>query len=414
MENLNLTKKSILLPYLIVFTGFLVFGFSENVRGPAIPRIQSEFAIDELQVGILLALNSFGYLLACSFTGVLTTKLGIKLTCLLAFGSIAISGVFIYFSNSYFTFSFSYFYMYIGNGMLEIGLAILAARIFTKNTGFMMNLSHFFYGLGSTVAPLLATGLMGWHVYGGGELGWRGMYVVILSLAIIPMIPTIVAKLPGNSISAEDRMPLKVYVRDPIAWLIVGILSLGVTAELSMGGWLVNFLEKSYDWSSTASASMLSVFFFCFMLSRLILGFITDKIGFLISLIIFSGVAGFSVIAAIVIGPSAVFLFALAGVGIAPIYPTVMALIAKRYPNGSDTAITFTVTMMGIVVVVANFLVGAIIDLFRHWFTNFSGEEIGLIRGYQAGFIFIGLCAIFCSLISVILYRRLQKVNQIL
>ena len=100
------------------------------------------------------------------------------------------------------------------------------------------------------------------------------------------------------------------------------------------------------------------------------------------------------------------FLFAAAGIGIAPIYPTVMALVAKRYPHGSDTAITFVVTMMGIGSVIGNYAIGAIIDLFKHMF---GGETAnGLLRGLQAGYGFIGLCALLCSVSGVALYRYLS------
>lgn len=164
---------------LTVFIGFLIFGFSENIRGPAIPRIQTDFSLSEMQIGTLLSLNSLGYLLACSFTAILVRKWGIKITSLLAFGSMAASGIFIFYSHSYSVLSGSYFLMYIGNGMLEIALAILGAQIFVKNTGTMMNLSHFFYGLSSTVAPIIASELMTVTVF-GYTLDWRGMYFVML------------------------------------------------------------------------------------------------------------------------------------------------------------------------------------------------------------------------------------------
>ena len=406
-------KNSILLPYLVIFIGYLVFGFSENIKGPAIPRIQTDFGIDELQIGTLLAFNSLGFLLACSFTGLLSARYGIKLASLLAFGSMAVSGVLISLSNQYFTFSLSYFFMYIGNGILEIALAILTARIFTRNTGFMMNLSHFFYGLSSTIAPMLATGLMGLHLF-GAELGWRGMYIFVLSLCIIPMLPTIFSKFPKNEVTMGERIPLKVFVKDRVAWVIISILSLGVIVELSIAGWLVNFLEKAYNWSTTSSSIMLSVFFLCFMLGRLLLGVITDKIGFMKSIIIFAAISGVSTILGTIIGSSAVWLFALAGLGVAPIYPTIMALLAKRYSNGIDTAISFTVTVMGIFTVIGNFLIGAIIEFFKNWFSTFYGAEIGLTRGFQAGFVFIGLCGILCSILSIILFRNLRVKNEII
>ncbi|MEW9699756.1 sugar MFS transporter [Paenibacillus sp. SI8] len=398
---------------LVVFAGFFIFGFSENIKGPAIPRIQTDFALDEWQVGSLLSLNSLGYLLACSFTGLMTRRFGLKLTSILSFGFMVISGILIAYSRQFLPFASSYFIMYIGNGMLEIALAVLGARIFTKHTGTMMNLAHFFYGLSSIVAPIVASGLMGATLF-GTELGWRGMYVIMLSLAILPMIPALLTRFPGDGAAEEQPLTLKAFVRDPAAWFMVAILSFGVVSELSIGSWLVNFLEKAYHWEMASASGMLSAFFLCFTLARLVLGPITDKIGFVMSLIILSALSGLCSLAAIMIGPSGAFLFAIAGIGIAPIYPTVMAFLAKRYPNGSDTAITFTVTMMGIASVIGNFLVGAITDSFKLMFMDSAQPSEGLIRGLQAGYVFIGGCALLCSIVSILLYRWLKQRDEVL
>src|SRR3954466_13978147 len=76
----------------IVFGGFLIFGLSENIKGPSIPIIQNELHLSQSQIGILLALNSLGYLLACSFTSALSNKIGIKWTGIIAFLSMALAG----------------------------------------------------------------------------------------------------------------------------------------------------------------------------------------------------------------------------------------------------------------------------------------------------------------------------------
>lgn len=415
MSRFSIKKSSsnYALLLMIVFGGFLVFGFSENVKGPALPRMQSDLGLDEMQIGLLLAFNSLGYLLACSFTGWLDRKLGLKITTILSFGAMAISGIFIYLASSYTTLAASYFFMYIGNGLLEIALALLAARIFTRNTGTMMNLAHFFYGLSSMVAPLIAASLMGVQLF-GSELGWRGMYALMLALCLIPMLPAMAAKLPNEETRAEDRIPLRHFMKDRIVWLIVLVLSFGVISELAVGGWLVNFLEKAYGWSTEASSAMLSAFFVCFTVARLVLGPVTDRIGYTRSLILFSAFSGLCSISAVIAGEGAAFLFALAGVGIAPIYPTVMALLADRYSGNSGTAITFTVTMMGIGSVIGNFAIGAITDGIKRLFAGSGERGSDLIAGLQAGYIFIGCCAIFCSVTACFLYRSLSRQKQLI
>lgn len=389
-----------------IFIGFIIFGFSENIKGPAIPRIQYEFMLNESQLGTLLSLNALGYLIACSFTGYLTRIWGIKRVTVISFALMALSGVFIFFAQSYSLFSSSYFLMYIGNGMLEIGLAVLGARIFVKNMGMMMNLTHGFYGLSSTVAPLIATGLMKVSI-GDYTLDWRGMYLVMLMLSLIPIVFALFSRFPGDDVKQEDRVPLKQLLKDPVLWMMVLILSFGVVSELAVGGWLVNFLEKAYSWDTITASGMLSAFFLCFALARLILGPLTDKIGFTLSLIIFSGASAICTFAALIGGERFAFLFAAAGIGIAMIYPTVMAFIARRYPGGSDTAITITVTLMGVGSVIGNYLIGGVIEAVKGFYVEDAQE--GLLRGLQAGYGFIGLCAALSSVAGIVLYIYLRK-----
>ncbi len=394
-----------------IFIGFIIFGFSENIKGPAIPRIQFDYMLNESQLGTLLSLNALGYLIACSFTAYLTKIWGIKWVTVAAFASMAFSGILIFFSHHYSMFSASYFLMYIGNGMLEIGLAILSARIFVRNTGTMMNMTHGFYGLSSTVAPLIATGLMKVTI-AGHTLDWRGMYLVMLMLSVIPIVIAMLSKFPGDDISHEDRVPLKTLLKDRVLWLMVLVLTFGVVSELAVGGWLVNFLEKAYNWDTVNASGMLSIFFLCFALARLLLGPLTDRIGFVLSLIIFSGFSALCTFTAIAGGENVAFLFAASGVGIAMIYPTVMAFIAKRYPKGSDTAITFTVTMMGLGSVIGNYLIGGVTELVKHIVGENSPNS--LLRGLQAGYGFIGLCAALCAITGIILYIHLSKRKEII
>lgn len=410
------SKRNYWLLLFVVFGGFLVFGFSENIKGPAIPRMQADFGLDEGQLGMLLALNSLGYLAACSFTSALSRRIGIKWTGVTAFATMTIAGVLMALSQGYGYLSASYFLMYIGNGMLEIGLAIMAARIFTRNTGTMMNLSHFFYGLSSIVAPLIASSMMGWHVPGGGDdLGWRGMYLIMLSLAVLPIIPSLWGKFPGDEPhETEERASYRSLLRDPIAWFIVAILSFGVISELAVGSWLVNFLEKAYGWSMADASGMLSVFFLFFTLARLLVGPVTDRIGYTKSVMIFAAFSGLCSLAAVLIGEPGAFLFAVAGAGIAPIYPTVMAMVAKRYPRGTDTAITFTVTLMGIASVIGNLVIGYIIEFVRGMFDGGEGGSArGQLVGLQAGYIFIASMALLCAVVCGVLFALLRRRGEV-
>ncbi|WP_407271241.1 MFS transporter [Radiobacillus sp. PE A8.2] len=406
------SKTNYYLLLFVIFGGFLIFGVSENIKGPAIPEMQTELALSDGMLGLLLAINAFGFLLACTYTSWLIEKIGAKTISIVTFLLMGVSGIFIYFSSSFPTLIGAYFVLYLGNGMLEIGLAIIAARLFTKNTGTMLNLSHFFYGLGSTVAPIVAAHMMGWEI-SSTILGWRGMYMIMLSLSLLPIIPVVLSRFPKEQSEEEDRTSYKKLAKDPIAWLIVFALLMGVTTELGIAAWLVNYLVKVDQWTVEAASNLLAIFFFTFMLSRLLLGPVTDRFGYAISIIVFSAFAGIISIIPVFAGEHAAILFAIAGFGVGPIYPTMMALLAKKYTKGTDTAITFTVVLIGIGGVITNLIIGYLIEIVTNLQLRPTYEASNQL-GMQAGYLFIASTALLCSLATVFIYVRLKKEGQLL
>ncbi|MFC4404784.1 MFS transporter [Gracilibacillus xinjiangensis] len=406
-------KMNYTLLLIVVFGGFSIFGISENIKGPALPNMQLELNLSDGNLGLLLAINSFSFLIACTFTSWLIDKIGTKVTSILTFLLMAVSGLFIYLSSNFLSLAGGYFLLYLGNGMLEIGLAIIAARIFTRNTGTMLNLSHFFYGLGSTVAPILAAQMMGWEI-SSTILGWRGMYMIMLSLSLLPLVPVTLSRFPkGETEETNERTSIKKLAKDPIAWLIVFSLSMAVTAELGIAAWLVNYLVKVSEWNLADASGMLSIFFFTFMLARLLLGPVTDRFGYTKSIITFSFFAGIISMIPIFAGDRFAILFAIAGFGIGPIYPTMMALLAKKYANGTDTAITFTVTLIGVATVLSNLLIGYIIEFVTSLSlrpTYVASNQLGM----QAGYLFLALTAILCGTTCLEIHRRLKQQNNIL
>lgn len=404
-------RRNYIILTITIFAGFLIFGFSENIKGPAIPRMQGDFFLTELQVGFLLASNSLGYLIACSFTAALARKTGLKISLILCLALMAVSGVLISLAGSYPVLLAAYFALNLGNGMLEISLGVMAAKIFTKNTGTMMNLSHFFYGLSSVFAPLLATGLMRAR-FGGQTLGWRGMYLVVLAFSLLPIVPALMGRLRRDG-AQEHHVGVKAFLRNPRAWLTIVILSLAVTCEMGVGGWLVNYVEKAQGLGEQSAALVLMGFFGCFTLARLLFGPAIDKFGFVKSLLVLTAFGGCAIIAGVLAGRPGIALLIAAGFGIAPIYPTVMALIARQFSDNLDAAMTCTLTIMGGTVVVGNFMAGVVTDTARTVFTNAYGEA-GLRMGYAAGYMFIGLCCLAAFGITVLLYRKLKKADSLL
>ena len=399
-------KKDFIILTIAVFASYAIFGFSDVARGPAIPRIAEEFEnITELHIGALLTTNTIGYLIACSFTAALAKKIGMKTCAIIALLVTAFSGLLICYSPNFLMLMAAFFVLNLGFGMLEISLGVIAATTFTRNTGRMLNLAHFFYGFGSVCSPFVSSALMV-ATFGEKLLGWRYMYLIILSFALIPIIPALIGRLK-KKVYNEKQTGYKALLRTPTLWLAIMIFALGAICEVGVASWLVNFLEKAYSFSPDKAALQLTLFFVVFTLSRLLLGPFTDKIGLINSLIIITAFTGVAITVGVLCGEAGTVILIVAGVGIALIFPTMMAVVAKLFTDEIDLAMTAVTTIMGLILIPANLAIGAIIQFTRPLFASGSGDD-GTRLAYSTGYLFLGLCC-FGACVFAMLLRRRQK-----
>ena len=405
LGNSSWRDRNFILFTITVFASFAILGIADNIRGTALPRIQEEFLLSEMHLGLLLAVNASGYLAACTFTAALARKIGMKACHVLGMSVIASSGLLIAFTPSFGVLLPSFFILNAGFGMMDISVGVIAARIFTRRTGTMMNLAHFFYGAGAVFSPIISTGIMAAR-FGEQLLGWRNAYLIILSFALLPVIPAVLGRLKKPE-HDEKKTGYPALLRKPAIWLLTLILALGLAGEIGSAAWLVNFLETAYLFSSERAAMYLTLYFVCFTLGRLVLGPLIDKIGFINSLAISMALSGAFISAGVLLGEAGSPLLFIAGVAISPLFPTVMAVIAKLFADVVDLAMTAILTAIGVVLVPLNFLIGGIINEARLIFTDAYGDA-GVRMAYQAGYLFVGLCC-FGAFASALILRAKQK-----
>jgi fucose permease len=274
----------------------------------------------------------------------------------------------------------------------------------------MMNLAHFFYGAGAVCSPVVATNLMA-ASFGEQKLGWRYMYLIILSFALIPIIPTLMGRLKKQDYD-KKRTGYQALLKKPALWLSIMILALSAICEIGTVAWLANFLEKAYSFTAERAAFQLTLFFICFTLSRLIFGSIVDRIGLINALTIVTAFTGVLITTGVLLGEAGSVLLVIAGVGIAPIFPTVMAVTAKLFPDEVDMAMTAVITAMGIIMVPSNMLIGGIIQFTRPLFMNMYGDA-GISYAYAAGYLFLGICCFGAFTFALLLRKRQKKTGQL-
>ena len=406
-ENTHTQKRNYIFLTLALFLAFAFFGFSDTVRSTALPRIQDDMNLLEWHLGLLLAVTSIGYLLACSFTARFARRIGIKACLICALSIQFCSGALIFLSPNYASLIAAFFVLNFGNGMLDISTSVIAAKTFTTRTGAMMNLAHFFYGVGMILSPVVSVRLM-MASFGDGMLGWRYAYLIILGFAVVPAIPALLGKLTKQD-SDKKKTGYRAMLRKPTIWLALLLLAFGSSAEMGLVVWFANFLERAYSFTAERAADYLMWYFICFALTRLLIGPLIDKIGLLNSLSIATALAGILIISGALLGEQGSILLIVAGIGIAPIWPTAMAVIAKLFKDEIDLAMTTIMTTMGIIMVPGSYMIGGIINQARVIFTRSHGDA-GVGMAFTVGFLFIGLCCFGACLFALILKSR-QKME---
>ena len=406
----SIGKRNYILFTIAIFGSFAIFGISDNIKGTALPRIQTEFLLTELHLGLLLAISSIGYLAACSFTAAMAKRIGIRTCLIIGLVIIASSGILIFSSASFFALVLGFFILNVGFGMLEIAVGVIAATIFTRKTGTMMNLAHFFFGAGATLSPILSTSLMTAR-FGDQLFGWRYVYIIILSFAILPAIPVVFGRLRKQE-RDKSSTGYAIMLKNPVLWLLVFILSFTLVCELGIAAWFVLFLEASYSFSTESAAFHLTLYFLCFTLGRLVLGPVIDRIGFINSLAFSTVLAGIMVIVGVLSGRTGVTVIVFAGAVVAPVFPTVMAVIAKLFADRIEHAMTAIMTTIGIIIVPSNLIVGVIINQIRLVLSDIYGDD-GIRLAYSAGFLFLGLCCFGAFAFAMILRKRQKRAGML-
>jgi fucose permease len=220
----------------------------------------------------------------------------------------------------------------VGFGALDAALNAHAAAHFGPRR---INWMHASYGLGATLGPLLADGLLtagvGWRGVFGVQAAVQGAVAVLLALTWrawdrpAPAPPAVKAPAHGDVASAARVPVLAVVVAAAFAAVECGI-------ESGAGVWGYVFLTAGHGLSGAAAAGTVSAYWATMFAGRAVLGPVAERFG--AGRVLTGGVAGLVVGAALltVPGPAAVPVAGLVVVGLAaaPIFPLLMLATAQR------------------------------------------------------------------------------------
>lgn len=368
--------------YIAAFSSMFIMGCIDSMRGPMIPGIRSTFSINYSSIGVMFFVAGLGYVIATFLGGLVCDRLGQKKVMFFGFicAMLGIAGI--SFSMNFGMFLFMMGFLNIGLGAIEIGANTLVSGITIKNQAVMMNLAHFFYGLGASIGPGYSGGLLSIGV------SWKNIYLISLTASASILIYISFVKFPEyERHGREDTMPVWDIIRDGKVLLFGSALGFYVSSELGIANWFSNYLTTVHGMDGLKSSYYLSLFFVVFTLGRLFGGVIVEKLGYLNAVLSCMVAALILFTSGLILGRDYAVLISMAGLFCSIVFPTMVTVVANEFKKSTSFIVGFVITM------------GAGTNMVANWFIGRVNDMLGVKAGFT---VVIGYMSIVIILVSVL------------
>jgi len=405
------STRSILL-FVILFGAMWLFGYVENFKGVAFPLIKVEFNTSYEQQGMMVSILSFSYVIFCFIGGILIGSFGVKKAFAAGFAIMIVGLVGTFFMPGFWPVAGALIIVFAGFGLFEVSTNALATQLFTSRAALLMSLLHFFYGIGASVSPRAAGAI-------SSALGWRQIYLFSVPVVLVIFIPTLLARFPKTSInegngksetpgaSSADpgsspktkKISFFTPLKTPMVWVFSVVLGLMVAVELCSANWAGLYFQDVYNFDpKTAGAAFISYFYILFTISRLLSGFVIEKIGYMRSLFIATLAAVLILILGFILGPKGILVLPGLGFFAAIFWPTLLAVAMGYFREDAPVMTSAIIVIAGALNSGIQFLIGL------------TNRLVGPAWGYRSGLLYTIL--VFVSLVVLTRYmRRPYKVS---
>ncbi|HTV58842.1 MAG TPA: MFS transporter [Verrucomicrobiae bacterium] len=340
---------------LAAVVAIFVYGMIAAMLGTILPALSERFQLSPSHNGTIAFAQALGLIIASLGVGPLLDNQGDKLGLILGLALISISLFVLPRSPGFRSILFLLFILGVGGGIVVTGANALVSGVGEAHRAVALNLVNLFFGLGGLATPFISANLF--------SRNWVRLCYAVASLTVATLFIQALAKMPppagaGRFILA-DAAPV---LARPLLFLLGLFMFLYVGCEVGIWNWLPRHLIAQ-GISESRALNILSLGF--------ALGLLVGRVGVAP---VFARVPATTVTlaasAAMVVTtflmlqtnrPAAAFaLVFLAGLSMAPVFPTTLAIVADAFPRMTGTAIGIVITCGWIGLAVSSRVIGFI------------------------------------------------------
>ncbi|HEY0705058.1 MAG TPA: MFS transporter [Candidatus Acidoferrales bacterium] len=340
---------------LAAIVAIFVYGMISAMLGTILPDLSERFQLTPRQNGTIAFAQALGLIIASLGVGPLLDNEGKKLGLILGLGFIAIALFALPRSRGFRAILILLFVLGIGGGIVVTGANALVSDVTVAHRGTALNLVNLFFGLGGLATPFISANLFGRN--------WVRLCYTVASLTVVTLAIQAATKMPRPSGAEKFSMAEAAPVLgQPLLFLLGLFLFLYVSCEVGIWNWLPRHLVAQ-GIPEKRALNILSLGF--------ALGLLVGRVG-VSPILIHVAAIRVTLVAAVAMTvttflmlrtnkPNAAWaLVFLAGLSMAPVFPTTLAIVGDTFPRMTGTAIGFVITCGWIGLAVSSRIIGFI------------------------------------------------------
>jgi fucose permease len=340
---------------LAAILAIFVYGMIAAMLGTILPELSARFHLTPRQNGSIAFCQALGLIVASVSVGPLIDNEGKKTGLVLGLALITLALLLLPRSSGFASIATYLLLLGLGGGIIVTAANALGSDVTPDRRGTTLNLLNLFFGLGGFATPFISANLL--H-----RNSVRLCYLVA-ALTGATLLINIATPMPQPT-GAQSFVFSEIggVVGRPQLWLLALFLFLYVASEVGVWNWLVQHLIAQGIPESRA-LNVLSLGF--------ALGMLIGRVGVSQVLISVSALT-VTLVAAILMlittylmlqtrDPKATWILVfLAGVSMAPVFPTTLAIVGDAFPRMTGTAMGIVITSGWIGLAVSSRIIGSI------------------------------------------------------
>ncbi|MGA8271587.1 MAG: MFS transporter [Candidatus Sulfotelmatobacter sp.] len=324
---------------LAAIIAIFIYGMIAAMLGTILPELSERFHLTPSQNGTIAFAQALGLILASLATGPLLDNEGKKIGIVLGLAFIGLALFALPRAGSFRSIVFLLFVLGVGGGIMVTAANALASDVGQDHRATALNLANLFFGLGALATPFIAANFFGKN--------WIRLCYTIASLTVVTLLVESLTKMPGPTGSGRFVLTEAAPVLGrPLLFLLGLFAFLYITCEVGIWNWLPRHLIAQGIPESRA-LNILSLGFALGMLIGRggILPILTRVPAVTVTLVGSVAMAITTFFMLRTVRPAAAWVLVfLAGLSMAPVYPTTLAIVGDAFPRMTGTAIGFVIT----------------------------------------------------------------------